>query len=143
MSDLRTPCLNPSCRRTFKAEPGVDTVVCGKCWKLLPQAWRARDRQLRRRDRLIVRMEAKGGSFRRRGRKHGNPAVGAPQAVTMAWKFARLWEAHWSRVTAFFLTPEKPAGLDVFLEEVGFAAATPTPDPSPQGGGEARGRRTP
>jgi hypothetical protein len=116
----RTPCLNPRCRRTFKSEHVGETVVCGKCWKLLPVAARQRDKQLRRRMRLIERMAAKGNEFRRRGRHHGQPSVGAPQAYTMGAKFDRLWHRHWDRVTAFFLAPEKPTGLDAFLEEVGL-----------------------
>ncbi len=70
--------------------------------------------------RLIDRLSAKGTDYRRRGRKHGQPHVGAPQAYTMGAKLGRLWSAHWSRIRTFFLAPEKPEGLDTFLEEVGL-----------------------
>ncbi|RWN35825.1 hypothetical protein [Mesorhizobium sp.] len=119
MSD-RTPCLNPRCGRTFKAEDGVDTVVCGKCWKLLPQSWRARDKQLRKRWRLVDRIAAKGDGFRQRGRKFGAPGKGMPQSYTMRVKLERIWHSHWSRIKAFYLTPDKPAGLETFLEEIGL-----------------------
>ncbi|RWH31598.1 hypothetical protein [Mesorhizobium sp.] len=118
--DDRTPCLNPSCRRTFKREHEDETIVCGKCWKLLPMPVRQRYKQLRRRMKLIKRMDAKGPDFRRRGRKHGAPDRGAPQAFTMGAKFDRLWDRHWDWIRAFYLTPEKPAGLDSFLEEIGL-----------------------
>ncbi|TPJ57426.1 hypothetical protein [Mesorhizobium sp. B1-1-6] len=65
-------------------------------------------------------MAAKGNDFRRRGRKHDSPDRGAPQAFTMGTKFDRLWNRHWDRVRAFFLTPDKPAGLETFLEEIGL-----------------------
>lgn len=117
MSD-RTPCLNPRCRRTFKREHNGETVVCGKCWKLLPASWRARDKQLRRRMKLVDRMETKGPNHRRRGRKFGQPEKGTPQAWSMGSKLCRLWDRHWSRIRAFFLSPEKPAGLEAFLEEI-------------------------
>lgn len=119
MSD-RTPCFNPRCRRTFQQEHEGETVVCRKCWMLLPASWRARDKQMRRRMRLIDRMAAKGTQHRRRGRKPGYPNNGAPQAYTMGAKFERLWDRHWSRIRAFFLTPKKPEGIDAFLEEVGL-----------------------
>lgn len=119
MSD-RIGCLNPHCRRTFKREHEDDTIVCGKCWKLLPEAWRSRYKQLRRRMKLINRMAQKGNEFRRRGRKHGSPDRGAPQAYTMGAKFDRLWDRHWERVRAFYLSPDKPAGLETFLEEIGL-----------------------
>lgn len=120
MTEARTPCLNPRCRRTFKQEHEGETVVCRKCWILLPASWRARDKQLRRRMRLIDRMSAKGVQHRRRGRKFGHPDKGAPQAFTMGIKFDRLWDRHWDRIRAFYLAPEKPEGLDAFLEEVGL-----------------------
>lgn len=114
----RTPCLNPRCRRTFKQEHEGETIVCGKCWRLLPASWRARDKQLRRRMKLIERMAAKGVDHRRKGRKYGLPHVGSPQAYTMGAKFDRLWSRHWDRISAFYLSPETPAGLETFLEEM-------------------------
>lgn len=114
----RTPCLNPRCRRTFKQEYEGETVVCRKCWMLLPSSWRARDKQMRKRMRLINRMSEKGVQYRRRGRKHGAPGKGDPQAYTMGAKFDRLWQAHWDRIRTYFLAPEKPEGLDAFMEEM-------------------------
>jgi len=120
MSELRAPCLNPRCRRTFRCEHEGETVICRKCWMLLPMAVRQRDKQLRRRLRLIKRMFEKGTDYRRRGRHFGAPHRGTPQAYTMGVKFDRLWDRHWARVRSFFLAPEKPVGLDTFLEELGL-----------------------
>jgi hypothetical protein len=116
----RTPCLNPRCRRTFKTECEGEVVVCGKCWKLLPQPWRARYKQLRRRWKVIERLEAKGVACRRRGRKFGVPDRGAPQGFTMRLKAERLWNRLCNRIHNFFENPEKPEGLDAFLEEMGL-----------------------
>lgn len=120
MTEARTPCLNPSCRRTFKQEHEGETIVCRKCWMLLPMAVRNRYKQLRRRMRLIEKLEAKGVQHRRRGRKHGSPNVGAPQFFTMRMKFDRSWERLWDGIHSFYLAPEKPEGLDAFLEEIGL-----------------------
>lgn len=113
MTEPRTHCLNLRCQRTFKQEHEGETVVCGKCWKLLPAA-------VRQRGRLIERMAAKGTAHRRRGRKFGRPEIGAPQSYTMGSKFDRLWERHWTRIRIFFHAPDKPEGLETFLEEIGL-----------------------
>ena len=120
MTEARTPCLNPRCRRTFKQEHEGETVVCGKCWKLLPTTVRQRHKQLRRRMRLIDRLASKGAGHRRRGRKFGRPNVGVPQAYTMNAQFERLWDRHWTRIRIFFHAPDKPEGLETFLEEIGL-----------------------
>lgn len=117
----RIPCLNPRCRRTFKREHDDETAVCGKCWKLLPVTVRDRYKQLRRRSRVIDRLEAKGDAHRRRGRRHGQPDKGVPQSYTMRWQHDRLWRRLWDWIEAFYLRPERPAGIESFLEEIGLA----------------------
>lgn len=119
MSD-RVPCLNPRCGRTFKRQHEEEETICGKCWRLLPPSVRHRDRQLRRRWKLVERLEAKGTGHRRRGRKFGKPNIGAPQSYTMALKMQQIWRRHWNRVRNFYLAPEKPVGLEAFFEEVGL-----------------------
>ncbi|RWC91702.1 MAG: hypothetical protein EOS72_03335 [Mesorhizobium sp.] len=116
----RVPCINPRCRRTAAQEkyPDSDDIICGKCWRQLPVSMRRRDRQLRKRWKLVDRMAEKGTGFRRRGRRHGRPDLGVPQAYTMRTSLGRLWDQHWERLRAFFATPDKPAGLDTFLEEM-------------------------
>jgi hypothetical protein len=121
VSEARTPCINPRCRRTFKQEHEGQTVVCRKCWNLLPQAVRNRYKQLRRRMRLIERMDAKGVGYRRLGRKYGQPGKGAPQAYMMRLKFDRAWERLWTGINAFYSAPERPLGLETFLQEAGLA----------------------
>lgn len=116
----RIPCINLRCRRT--ADPakmnGSAEMVCAKCFRSLPVSIRRRDRQLRRRWRLVKRLGAKGTEHRRRGRKFGQPDRGVPQALSMGEKMRRIWNAHWERLRAYFAAPEKPIGLDAFLAEV-------------------------
>lgn len=118
MKPGRVGCLNPRCGRTFKVEYDDEIHVCRECWKLLPAPVRLRYKQLKKRARLINRLSAKGNGFRRHGRKFGHPDKGDPQALTMVNQFNKLWRRHWDWITAFYLNPEKPEGLDTFLEEL-------------------------
>jgi hypothetical protein len=113
---------NPRCRRTAAQDKFPDSaeIICGKCFRALPVAVRRRDRQLRKRWRFVERLAERGDDFRRRGRKFGQPDRGAPQAYTMHAKMQRLWDRHWSGLHAYFATPDKPVGLDTFLEEIGL-----------------------
>lgn len=52
----RIPCLNPRCRRTADREKmGADCtgIICGKCWRALPQFMRDRHKQLEKRERSL------------------------------------------------------------------------------------------
>jgi hypothetical protein len=108
MSD-RIGCINPSCRRTSKAD-GSSEMICGKCFRALPTEMRRRDRQCRRRlkslERKIERLLAKSEDISRLDRMH-DAAL-------------RLFYRSWERMRAYYTAPDKPAGLDTFLEEVGL-----------------------
>ncbi|ESY88360.1 hypothetical protein X739_00890 [Mesorhizobium sp. LNHC220B00] len=111
MSD-RVGCINPRCRRTSKAD-GSGEMICGKCFRALPTDMRRRDRQCRRRlnslKRKIERLLAKSdgrADISRLDRLH-DAAL-------------RLFYRSWDRMRAYYQTPDKPAGLDTFLEEVGL-----------------------
>lgn len=105
----RIPCINPSCRRTAPAEkfPGQE-IVCGKCWKLLPKAMTERYRQLRRARRRLERLA------RNRVRKGGT----VPE--TFGATLDRALQRNWGEIHNYFVAPEKPVGLDTFLEEMGM-----------------------
>lgn len=110
MSVGRTPCINPRCRRTFKADDGGSEVVCGKCFRTLPGAVRAAHRgywrEIRKWDRRITRT---GDELK----------IGRMRAVrdTLSMRLNMHWD---TVIKPFFLAPEKPEGLDAFLEEVGL-----------------------
>lgn len=106
----RIPCINPRCRRTFKPEDCSGEIVCGKCFRTLPEAVRAEHRgywrEIRKWKRRILRSTDEIKIGRMHEIKNGH---------------SRRLGQHWDRVIKpFFLAPEKPAGLDTFLEEMGF-----------------------
>lgn len=106
----RIPCINPRCRRTFKAEGDGGEVVCGKCFRTLPQAVREEHRrywrEIRKWDRRILRTS-------------DNFKIDRMKAIRdrIAERLARHWDTD---MKPFFTAPEKPAGLDAFLEEIGL-----------------------
>lgn len=106
----RIPCINPRCRRTFKADDGNSEVVCGKCFRTLPEAVRKEHRgywrEIRKWDRRILRTADELKIARMR---------------PIRKRFSDQLNRHWDTVIKpFFLAPEKPEGLDSFLEEAGF-----------------------
>lgn len=106
----RTPCINPRCRRTFKREHGGEEIVCGKCFRMLPQARRAEHRgywrEIRKWDRRIARTADELKITRMRAIRDRISA-----------RLSDQWDAD---IKGFFLAPSKPEGLDAFLEEVGL-----------------------
>lgn len=110
MSAGRTPCINPRCRRTFKADDCGSEVVCGKCFRMLPQAVRKGHRGYWREIRKWERRIARTGDELKIVRMR---AIRDRIAVNLG--------LHWDTfIKPFFLAPEKPEGLDAFLEEVGL-----------------------
>jgi hypothetical protein len=108
MSD-RTPCINPRCRRTFKPE-GSTEFICGKCFKLLPEATRkghrAFWRDLRKWDKRILRTSDDLKIVRMRAIRD-----------RIAFNLGTHWDIY---IKHYYQQPGKPEGLDAFLEEVGL-----------------------
>lgn len=110
MTDQRTPCINPRCRRTFKADDGGGEVVCGKCFRTLPAEIRNEHRrcwrEYRKWDRRI---------------KRTSDEIKIQRMRDIRDRFGFLIDRHWEReIKPFFLSPEKPEGIDAFLEEIGL-----------------------
>ncbi|MGX9145866.1 hypothetical protein [Mesorhizobium sp. 128a] len=108
----RIRCINALCRRTSQAD-GSGEMICGKCFRALPVSVKRRDRQCRKRinglKRKIERLLAKSdgrADISRLDRLH-DAAL-------------RLFYRNWERMRAYFQTPDKPAGLETFLEEIGL-----------------------
>ena len=106
----RTPCINPRCRRTFKADECGSEVVCGKCFRTLPQEVRNEHRRCWREYRKWDRRIKRTGDVLKAQRMHD---------IRDRWgaMIAGHWDAH---VKAYFLAPEKPVGLEAFLDEAGL-----------------------
>lgn len=109
MSD-RTPCLNPRCGRTFKREHVSEETICGKCFRMLPEAVRKEHRgywrEIRMWDRRIARTSDELKIIRMRAIRD-----------RISFNLSTHWDVH---IKGPLLAPDKPAGLDTFLEEVGL-----------------------
>jgi hypothetical protein len=108
MSD-RTPCINPRCRRTFKCEQEGEEVICGKCFRALPAELRNEHRRYWREIRKWRRRITRTGDVLKAQRMHD-----------ICDRWAGLLNKNWESIRASIVTPDKPEGLDAFLEEVGL-----------------------
>ncbi|EHK57727.1 hypothetical protein [Allomesorhizobium alhagi] len=106
----RIRCINPRCRRTFAAGKHSGEIICGKCFRILPEATRKEHRgywrEIRKWDRRITRT---GDEIK----------VRRMRAVrdTLSVRLNLHWDTY---IKALFLAPDKPEGLDAFLEELGM-----------------------
>jgi hypothetical protein len=109
----RIPCLNPRCNRTAPAEkfPGCEEIICGKCWKLLPKRVRDRYRWLNQQERRMLRHIE---------RRVAKGEISRGLIATVESRVGPLKESNWAEIRGFFLEPDKPEGLDAFLEEMGL-----------------------
>lgn len=87
------------------------TIVCGKCWRALPLRLRMRDRQLRSRQRRLFRLIEKRAA-------RGTIDVVRINRLEDTYKLA-FWH-NWQRIRRYFREPERPIGLEGFLQEVGL-----------------------
>lgn len=106
----RTPCINPACRRTGPADEHPGEMICGRCFRGLPAEVRAEHRrywrEIRKWDRRITRT---------------SDEIKIARMRTIRDRLVRHLNAHWEReIKLRFLTPDRPEGLDAFLEEAGL-----------------------
>lgn len=108
MSD-RIPCINPRCRRTFKREHEHEETICGKCFRALPAELRNEHRrcwrEYRKWDRRITRT---------------SDELKVQRMHDIRDRWGAMINGNWDRIRRSLLAPEKPDGLDAFLEEVGL-----------------------
>ena len=108
----RVPCINPRCRRTAPRRPGDGQdarCICPKCWKVLPPRLRARHKQLSRVTRRLHRALDRG-----RYRERAPLWIKTEQHLWDAWG---RWN---SEVSHYFREPDRPIGLEAFMEETGL-----------------------
>ena len=106
----RIPCINPRCRRTSADDGRSGEIICGKCFRCLPMSVRTEHRriwrEIRKWERRIVRSADDLRSSRMR---------------RVLDRLIDRLNRHWnSDIKPEFLAPEKPEGLDGFLEEAGL-----------------------
>ena len=105
----RTPCINPRCRRTYKQEREGEEIICGKCFRALPERLRVEHRSIWREIRKWDRRVARSIDEFKRQRMHD---------LRGHWvgRLNRNWEAIKTTITS----PDEPEGLDAFLKEIGL-----------------------
>lgn len=106
----RIPCLNPNCRRTAAQDkyPGSTNIICGKCWRAMPDRMRRRWKQLKARWKKIERVM----------RKRSTPG---PVWNRIVDRFNAAWVRLESDIVRYFTSPEQPIGIEDFLKENGIA----------------------
>jgi len=110
MRDGRTPCINPRCKRTGPADEFPGEMICGKCFRTLPEAVRKEHRGYWREIRKWERRIARTGDELKITKMHSI-------RNRLEWRLG----LHWDReIKPRMLEPEMPEGLDAFLEEIGI-----------------------
>lgn len=105
----RIACINPRCRRTFKDDGTFSEIICGKCFKALPADLRSEHRRCWRELRKWRKRIARTSDAFKLAGLH---------------RLERIWVSHlnqnWRLIREATIQPEKPAGLEGFLEELGL-----------------------
>jgi len=105
----RTRCINAGCRRTAPAEKFPGEMICGKCFRNLPEqikndfrfAWR----QYRRWERRL---------------KRTSDELKRQKMRSILGMWASRIDTVWDSIKAAVENPDKPEGLEAFLKEVGL-----------------------
>jgi len=107
MSGDRIPCINPRCRRTGGAKygPGAE-IICGKCFRALPDALRERYRKFHRGERRMLRLVSK---------RVARQSIAAHVVDRIHDSMRKRGEAIWQDIRRRFTAPETPAGLGIAL----------------------------
>ena len=107
----RIPCINPRCKRTApedKYGPGTE-IICGKCFRKLPEALR---REHRRCWREIRKWEKRITKTSDELKRH--------QMGTILQLWENRLDGNWKEIRDWIVAPPKPQGLDNFLDEMGM-----------------------
>lgn len=108
----RIPCINPRCRITAPvAQDGASDIICRKCWKALPVAMRSRYQQLQRRQKRLLKL------IERRILR-GN--ISRDLVLQLERQLTDRCAENWGAIRNYFTTPDKPVGLEGFLQEIGL-----------------------
>ncbi|ESW92684.1 hypothetical protein NKL07_22155 [Mesorhizobium sp. C280B] len=111
MTGDRIPCVNPRCRRTAAQEkfPDSHEIICGRCFRALPAAFRAEHRRCWR----------EINKWERRILRTADP-LKAQRMRDICNEWVDRLNAGWIEIRRSIERPDKPVGLDAFLEEVGL-----------------------
>lgn len=108
----RIPCINPTCKRTASVEkhPDSDEIICGKCFKALPAELRAEHQRCWR----------EMNKWRRRITRTSDEIRLHRMAMVLYRAHEHLM-ANWSKIREHVIEPDRPAGIDTFLSEMGMS----------------------
>jgi hypothetical protein len=107
----RIPCINPTCKRTAPADkyqPGTE-IICGKCFKALPADLKADHRRCWR----------EINKWRRRITKTSDE-LKIQRLNNLVSKWAFKLDMTWLKIRTHLAEPERPAGIENFLREMGL-----------------------
>lgn len=107
----RIPCINPRCGRTAPADkydPGSE-IICGRCFRALPPRLRRAYRIHKQREKRVL---------RRIDRRIAEGTISAETVERLRRAFERAGTRVWNDIRAAVVAPDRPAGLDTFLEEM-------------------------
>lgn len=107
----RIACITPNCRRTAPAEKYEEgtEIICGKCFRNLPQHLRADHRRFWKEIRKWRRRVTKTADELKLQRMHG---------IEEMW--CKRLNENWEAIRSAVANPEKPEGLEAILEELGL-----------------------
>jgi hypothetical protein len=111
----RIPCINPNCLRTADAskyQEGVE-IICGKCFRALPDELRKAHqrfwREMRKWDRRIART---------------SDEIKLQQMHDIRDKWAHRIHANWKIIKSYFTDQPAPAGIENFMKEIGLGGSS-------------------
>lgn len=107
----RIPCINPRCKRTAPAdkyEPGTE-IICRKCFKALPAE--LRDEYSRCRNEI--------GKWERRVTRTSDE-IKIKRMHDIVDKWVLKADFNWRKIREHIIEPERPAGIENFLSEMGL-----------------------
>ncbi len=110
----RIACINPNCRRTAAQDkhPGSTWIICGKCYRAMPDRFRVRWKALNKRSRRLTRISEKT--------KNTTMAARSRQWFRIDRMYNRAWDRLVEAITHYFTASEQPVGLEDFMKENGL-----------------------
>lgn len=109
MKPGRTPCINPRCNRTADRAKFPDEMICAKCFKSLPAEIKADYRNAWRQYNLHCRRISRTSDELKLKKLHAKQGF-----------WAMACDRAWWRIRDHVITPDKPEGLDNFMQDIGI-----------------------
>lgn len=109
MKPGRIACINAKCKRTADAAKFPDEMICAKCFRALPVELRTEHRFRWRQYNLYSKRALRTADV-----------LKCRRLLDIADMWGHKIVANWLAIKAHVLAPEKPEGLDNFLDDMGM-----------------------